>query len=392
MSKLAHIIVGVGFGDEGKGLVTDFFCTHSRNPIVIRFNGGQQAGHTVFLKTGKKHIFSNFGSGTLRGISTYWTKYCTFCPGFFLEELKLLKNVPTFFLDSSCPVTTHYDILYNRIVETFRGNKKHGSCGLGFGATLTRHKELSVKLTTADLMNQEICIKKLVTIREYYKRKIQHETNFLFSAFNHDREDIEFVKCIIDFNTLVSKGNVIFANENDIFGVKAKWKTYIFEGAQGILLDVNFGQQPYVTKSSTTSKNALTILKRNFSSDSIEINVVYVTRAYSTRHGEGPFRAANPPLKLKNTSHETNVLNEYQGKFRIGYLNIDLINYAIKCDQKYSKKLPKHLFITCLDQITHTKIPVYIHNRKHRIPYNRIHTFIDCNFESIYYSFNKIVL
>ncbi len=390
MLKIAHIILGVGFGDEGKGLVTDFFCTQSSNPIVIRFNGGQQAGHTVFLKTGKKHVFSNFGSGTLRGISTFWTKFCTFCPGFFLEELELLKIVPRYFIDGDCPVTTHYDILYNRIIEAFRGDKRHGSCGLGFGATIIRHKELSIKFTASDLLRQKVCLKKLAVIREYYKHKIQQETNFLFSSFDHDKEDEEFSKCVIKINTLVSKGVISFADEKDIFGAKAKWQTYIFEGAQGILLDFNFGQRPYVTKSNTTSENALAILRRNFTPKDIEINVVYVTRAYLTRHGEGPFRTATPPIKLKNVSHETNIINEYQGKFRIGYLDFSLLNYAIKCDQKYSKKLSKHLFITCLDQVSRTKIPVYIKNRKCHIEYKRIHTLIDCNFESIHYSFSKV--
>src|SRR5262245_8541204 len=105
--KKAFIIVGLGFGDEGKGLATDYFCSRHKNALVIRFNGGQQAGHTVFFKSGRKHIFSNFGAGSLRGVPTYWSKYCTFSPGFFLDELKLLKISPKFFIDKCCPVTTH---------------------------------------------------------------------------------------------------------------------------------------------------------------------------------------------------------------------------------------------------------------------------------------------
>ncbi len=63
---MARAVIGLGFGDEGKGITTDYLCSRANNPLVIRFSGGQQAGHTVVNKFGK-HTFSNFGSGTLRG-------------------------------------------------------------------------------------------------------------------------------------------------------------------------------------------------------------------------------------------------------------------------------------------------------------------------------------
>ena len=70
------VIIGLGFGDEGKGLITDYFCSKLKNPLVIRFSGGHQVGHTVIYND-IRHMFSNFGSGTLRNIPTYWSKFCT---------------------------------------------------------------------------------------------------------------------------------------------------------------------------------------------------------------------------------------------------------------------------------------------------------------------------
>jgi len=126
MSKKAFVIIGLGFGDEGKGLVTDYLCHKHPNSLVIRFNGGHQAGHTVVASDGQKHTLSCFGAGTLRGVPTYWSNYCTFSLAYFLEEYEALKITPKLFLYKLCPITTHYDVLFNRAIEVSRGASRHG--------------------------------------------------------------------------------------------------------------------------------------------------------------------------------------------------------------------------------------------------------------------------
>jgi adenylosuccinate synthase len=79
-------VLGAGFGDEGKGLVTDWLCRSCAKPLVIRFCGGQQAGHTV-AANGLRHVFSNFGAGTLRGVPTYFSRFCTIDPVGMINEL-----------------------------------------------------------------------------------------------------------------------------------------------------------------------------------------------------------------------------------------------------------------------------------------------------------------
>ena len=157
------IIIGANFGDEGKGLTTSFLCSQVKNPIVVRFNGGHQAGHTVVYNN-KRHVFSSFGSGTLQNVPTYWSKFCTFYPIGFMNELKLLNN-PQIFVHPLCPVTTPFDVETNKSLNAVN---KNGSCEVGFGTTIQRHEDANYKLFVQDLFHEKILIAKLNNICEYY--------------------------------------------------------------------------------------------------------------------------------------------------------------------------------------------------------------------------------
>lgn len=389
MPKTAYIVLGLGYGDEGKGLVTDYHCRLHPNSIVVRFNGGQQAGHTVYVNARKKHVFSNLGVGTYRGIPTYWSKYCSFSLGFFMEELSEISYPIEFYLDGDAPVTTHYDILFNRIIQKSGSISRHGSCGLGVGPTFERHQHLKIKFTVKNLLNETDAIRKLKLIRSYYKRRIQQETDFLFYAFDHDKEDERFKQLLEAFNKLINKGSIIVVTEAQIFREKTPWNNYIFEAAQGILLDQTFGRHPFVTKSNTTSRNALELIRRNFRDKDISIVIAYVTRAYLTRHGDGPFNIARPKLKLRNAAYESNKYNDAQGEFKIGYLDFELLNYALRCDDKFSKGLRKEVFITCLDQVNPLKIPVFLDGAKKAIGFELLQIFLDADIANVHYSFSR---
>jgi adenylosuccinate synthase len=355
MNKKAHIVIGLGFGDEGKGLTTDYLCRTHENPLVIRFNGGQQAGHTVVKEDGSRHVFSNFGAGTLRGTPTFWSRFCTFAPTNLLKEYEALKQVinsylgfPQIYVDNLCPVTTHYDVLYNRILETERGDARHGSCGMGFGATVERHTLSHARLYAQDLLFPNIISLKLNAIRAYYQKKIKAETAFDFDALEHDKEDERFVKMVAEMQNMEGL-NIDFTSENEFFSKENAFKTYIFEGAQGILLDMDFGFFPHVTRSNTTSKNAFDIIKRNNLTEDITVN--YITRAYQTRHGAGPMTNENIPLSILGNENETNQFNAFQEAFKAAPLDIDLLQYALRCDADFANGAKKHLVLTCLDQV-----------------------------------------
>ena len=92
--KKAYAVIGANFGDEGKGLMTDYFCRTNDNPIDIRINGGAQAGHTVCTPEGERHIFSHIGAGYFAGADTYLSEFFIANPMLFVKE----KNTPAFTL------------------------------------------------------------------------------------------------------------------------------------------------------------------------------------------------------------------------------------------------------------------------------------------------------
>lgn len=129
------VIAGANFGDEGKGLLTDYFAFQSKEScLVIKCNGGSQAGHTVVTPNFIKHVFHHFGSGTFAQAKTYLSKDFIVNPILFRKEREELKQKginPICFVNQKCLLTTPYDMLINQIAEKSRKEQKHGSCGVG---------------------------------------------------------------------------------------------------------------------------------------------------------------------------------------------------------------------------------------------------------------------
>lgn len=384
--KNAFIVVGLGYGDEGKGLATDFLCLHNPESIVVKYNGGHQSGHCVITKDGKKHVFSHFGSGSFRNIPTYRSKYCTFEPHSFLAELQTLGFTPTIYIDEESPLTSYYDIFFNQAIEISRGKERLGSTGAGYRTTIEREGQLDVKLLFRDIFTSKVLDEKLNRIKEYYRTRTNLETSFIFDSFSHEIEIEKYHHAIKKINNLILKGIIIPVEEKEIF-LSNKWKSFIFEGAQGVLLDQNYGTKPYITLSNTTSKNAHDILNR-YNEINFSRSIYYVTRAYQTRHGIGPFREKSPNFVLYNNENESNETNEFQGEFRSNFLDINLLNYALKCDNIYSKGIEKNLLITCLDHFTTDVIKVFKDNKEIELNYKEIYKELLCDFNTIKYSFS----
>ncbi|MCB0581387.1 MAG: adenylosuccinate synthetase [Phaeodactylibacter sp.] len=335
------IILGLGYGDEGKGLATDYLCRQSGRPLVIRFSGGHQAGHTVVADDGRRHVFSSFGSGTFRGAPTYWSRFCTFYPIAFLNEWEALRKAgiqPKAYVDALAPVTTPYDVFYNRATEKVQA---HGSCGVGFGATVAR-QETPYKLFVQDLSYPGVLEQKLRAIRQYYEAKTndglpEGALAEEIAAFRHA------ARRVLSRFELVQEP-VFFAGllEREAFG------HFIFEGSQGILLDMDHGFFPHVTRAHTTSRNALQLVRAN----GLPLPVIYyITRAYQARHGNGPLTNEGLPLNVLPNPRETNRYNEWQGRLRRSVLDLDMLQYALQCNRNYSGGQPERLAVTCLDQV-----------------------------------------
>lgn len=368
----AKIVIGSGFGDEGKGAAVDYLTRNfAKQKLVIRFNGGGQAGHTV-VHGDIRHVFSNFGAGTLNGVPTYWSKYCTFCPASTLQEYKKLKEISpnvVLYVDNLCPVITPFDINANRYDTVMKAN---GTCGVGYGTTMKRHEETPYKLFAQDLLNMKITKEKVRAISHYYST----DKPFILDGWNHVNTD-KFFDSLKELYKLRDSGNIIFVNEAEIF---SKFSQFIFEGAQGILLDQEHGFFPNVTRSNTTSKNAIEILKRN---NITNYSKYYISRAYQTRHGNGPMSNERYPVTLTNNDKETNINNAFQGAFRTGILDLDLLIHSIQIDLNYSENKNNNLVMTCLDQVSKFNIPVTYKDQKDILSIFDIFKILRSNFKDL---------
>ena len=319
--NLCKAVIGAGFGDEGKGMFTDYLCQHAEHPLVIRFSGGQQAGHTV-VHNGIRHVFSNFCSGTLQGVPSYFAKFCTVDPVGIINELDLLleKGVePLLYIDAECPVTTPYDIRYNR------QNHPHGSCGVGVGATLNREEHF-YSLTFADLFYPWVLETRLKLIQDFYRE----------DTTDVDVEDFLYCCSVLIRSPWVRISRGLPPGE---------FSEYIYEGSQGLLLDQHYGFFPYVTRADTGTINILSLCGNN------ELEIYLITRAYQTRHGDGPMTNEGLPHNIGQNPLETNVHNRFQGEFRRSLLDLSLLEYAIQRDPFILSASDKRLVITCLDHI-----------------------------------------
>ena len=344
MKKIC-IVIGMGYGDEGKGVLVNSLCKDADKPIVVRFSGGHQVGHTVVYNE-KRHVFSNFGSGSLRGVDTFWSENCTVNPMSVLKEGLALKTMginPHVYFDANAMVTTPFDILRNMKLEEFN---KHGSVGVGFGTTIQRNEDY-YHLYVRDLQYPKIRDIKLDNIMKKYYNYTSNEGSRTEKMMNEFKD-----AC----NQLVN--NYTIVDGLDFFN---EFNTIIFEGNQGIMLDKDYGFFPHVTRCNTTSKNAFDLLRKfkiDFPEDSIETH--YVTRAYQTRHGNGQMTNEGLDISyIKDNPFETNLSESYQGAFRKSVLDVDSLRYAYECDRYHNYKSKKFLNITCLDQIDNPdKLPV----------------------------------
>lgn len=356
------IVLGAGFGDEGKGSFVNYLASQNNTAVVVRFNGGHQVGHTVVTdKT--RHVFSNFGSGTLQDVPTYWSEYCTVHPVGVKREgdaLRAMGYSPKLVISPDAMVTTPFDIFRN---QELNNKNNHGSVGVGFGATIQRNED-HFKLYARDLKYPQIRDEKLrLMIQQYYRLPFDPT-----SDTPQHRTTSELYKNFIEAcDDLVSRYEI--AEFNQVFRLNSE---IIFEGGQGIMLDMDYGFFPHVTRSNTTSKNVWEFIsKNNIHYDSTPVTY-YMTRAYQTRHGNGYMSNAKMDISyIKPNPNETNVDN-YQGIFRKSPLDLDMLEYALNCDRFHNPDSHKAMVITCLDQIDSNLIPVTVNGDLIKMTYKQI--------------------
>lgn len=310
------VVLGHTFGDEGKGVTVQWLCKKAieegKKPVVVRYSGGPQAAHTVF-HGGTEHICSSFGSGVLLGVPTILFGDTYVDPICLMNEYRVLKEKgiePDIdFQDNR--IITPYDVLAGRNNETVRSD---GTCGKGLFATFDRCNH-SGKVEPKFYLN---------IASDYHNIKHDEEYDALFS---------EAYRAMAT-TFLGSK----WANEYDVV---------IFEGSQGLLLDMDCGFFPHVTP----SRVGLNGIPKIWLQDA---DVYLVTRTYTTRHGNGYEPQYGNLLPDLSQKHETNVQNEFQGEFKTGLLDTRLLNTAYQrhCLDNYVAKYNCKLNLV----VTHTDV------------------------------------
>ena len=277
----AFIVLGAQWGDEGKGKMTDYLAEEAN--VVVRFQGGNNAGHTVVVgdKEYKLHLIPSgilyedklnvIGNGVVVD------------PKALFEEIDYLEGVGVkvtpekLIVSDRAQLIMPYHKVLDRLKEKARGKNDIGTTGKGIGPCYTDKFE-RCGIRVCDLMHEEVFTEKL---RQNIEMKNAYITNVLGGeALNFDeilKEYLEFGKKLRPF---VQDTSVRVYND-----IKAD-KTVLFEGAQGMLLDIDYGTYPYVTSSNTTAggvANGVGI------GPNMITNAVGITKAYTTRVGKGPF-------------------------------------------------------------------------------------------------------
>ncbi len=346
------VVVGTQWGDEGKGKIVDFLT--EKAAVVARYQGGNNAGHTVVIND-EKYILHLIPSGILhKGKKCIIGNGVVIAPDALISEIDGLKErgIDTdgnLLISKNAHVIMPYHTAIEKENENKKGNKRIGTTGRGIGPSYTdkaaRHGIRMIDLLTPNVFKEKLSAN-LTTI------------NFLLENFyktaplKADEIYDEYMKYAERLSKYIADTDVIINSKID------SGENVLFEGAQGTLLDIDHGTYPFVTSSNTIAGGACTGLGVG----PTKINrVLGIVKAYTTRVGEGPF-----PTELKNEIGES--IRQKGGEFgattgrprRCGWLDMVILKYAIRINGLTGIALTK---MDILDGMDKLKICVgYKHN------------------------------
>ncbi len=315
MSKIA--IIGTQWGDEGKGKIVDILSEQA--DAVVRFQGGNNAGHTLVINNIKTilHLIPSgiFNDNTVCVIGNG----VVIDPKVLIEELETLKKAGVNVSRETLKISSNAHIImpYHISVDLLREKKKIGTTGRGIGPAY-EDKIARKGIRFSDLIEPDMLKEKIYDIIE--------EKNLIIKFYNG--EALDPAKIYSEFEAY-GKALKEFCCDSHILlnSMIEQGKNILFEGAQGVLLDIDHGTYPYVTSSNTTSGNI-------FSGSGVGYNsldkLIGIVKAYTTRVGEGPF-----PTELHDSFGD--MLRDKGGEYgsttgrprRCGWLDMVALKYAI---------------------------------------------------------------
>lgn len=285
------IVLGAQWGDEGKGKMTDFLAESS--DVIVRFQGGNNAGHTVIVGENeyKLHLIP---SGVLyKDKLNIIGNGVVLDPKAFFEELDYLEKAgikvspEQLIVSDRANVIMPYHKVLDKLKEEARGKNNIGTTGKGIGPCYTDKAERS-GIRVSDLINP-------VVLKEKLKETIVSKNDIITKVYNG--EELNFDTIYEEYVELGKRLKSFVADSSvRIYDAIKSGKKVLFEGAQGMLLDIDYGTYPFVTSSNTTAGGVCSGVGIG---PTMISGAVGVAKAYTTRVGKGPF-----PTELDNETGE----------------------------------------------------------------------------------------
>ena len=274
------VVIGTQWGDEGKGKLVDLLTDQAE--AVVRFQGGHNAGHTLVIR-GEKTVLHLIPSGILRDdVQCMIGNGVVLSPNALMEEIELLEKagIPVrnrLLISEACTLILPVHVAIDQAREKARGSKAIGTTGRGIGPAY-EDKAARRGLRAGDLLNPKRFADKLKELVEYH--------NFMLTNYYH-ADAVDYQQTLDEALRLGEQIKPMLADVGEeLYKYQTEGKNLLFEGAQGALLDIDHGTFPYVTSSNTTAGGAAT----GTGIGPLDLHYVLgITKAYSTRVGNGPF-------------------------------------------------------------------------------------------------------
>ncbi|WMT51767.1 MAG: adenylosuccinate synthase [Ferroplasma sp.] len=312
---MISVILGLQFGDEGKGKITDFISRDYDD--VVRFNGGSNAGHTVVIN-GEKFKFHLVPSGAMQSKMVILGNGMVIDPEELVSEIELLKKSKKDIeikISAGAHIVTKMHKCLDKREEAVRSKLNIGTTSQGIGPTY-EDKYARTGIRLIDLSNKEIISNKIETIFNMKRELLKG------SVYENPEERKKMVEDLYSYGSLILK--YMDYTENTIYNHYRCGKNILFEGAQGGMLDIDFGIYPFVTSSNTLAGALST--GSGFSFRKVD-RVIGVFKAYTSKVGSGPF-----PSEILNDSTLRDLGSEYGTTTgrprRVGWLDLPLLKYT----------------------------------------------------------------
>lgn len=340
----AFIVIGAQWGDEGKGKMTDYLAEDA--DVVVRFQGGNNAGHTVEVgdKQYKLHLIP---SGILYDDKTNVIgNGVVVDPKALFEEIEYLEGVGVkvtpkkLLISDRAQLIMPYHKVLDKLKEKARGKNDIGTTGKGIGPCYTdKYERCGIRV--CDLMHEDVFEEKL---RENVEAKNLYITKVLGGEpLNADEILKEYLELGKRMRPFVKDTSVKIYDS-----IKAD-KNVLFEGAQGMLLDIDYGTYPYVTSSNTTAGG---VASGSGIGPRMITNAVGIAKAYTTRVGKGPFPTElndETGVWIREKGHEYGVTTGRSR--RCGWLDLVILKTAVRVSGLTSLAVTKIDTLAGLDKI-----------------------------------------